>query len=737
MLHPLRFWVFCLFVAFGIAGSIQAQNSPQEVVEAFLTAWNAQDYATMYNYIHPESQEQYDATAFAEQYTMIANTLQLTGVSYTIQNVHLQGETAAVTYDAVLESVRFGTIADAGRIMRIVNTPEGWKIAWSTMDIFDTLLDAELLQVQAQPRQRAAIYDRNGLVLAADGGTTVALYSQQQRMADPSACIWLLGEIGRIPILRLERRFAELLPDTIFFLAEIPLEIYEEQSAALNEICGVGQTNADVFLSAPQRTYYLGNGVAHVAGYMRQVNPEEQADYGAGALVGDGGIEGAYQDILAGEPEKVIRIIDPQGIELREFAGASGRDPAPVITTIDRNLQHITVQALSDAFNYATPNWGSVSTGGAAVVLDVHTGAILALVSYPLFNPNLFNPASMTSDIPTALDQQVYNHPLSPLSNRVTQEQYFPGSVYKIVTLAAILNEGLIAPGETFYCDLEWHGQEFDDTLERRRDWRVIDDMPAAGDVTPAEALMTSCDPFFYQYGALLFRDVGSETLTNYARRMGLGRTYGINGVLIEAPGLLPIPDSAEDAINEAIGQGDVAVSPLQMAVAVAAVANGGIVYRPYLVQQVGGMDGAPITETAEPEILRQLDFNPGVLEAIQEGMCGVVNNEELGTAWGRFHNWPPHGYVDITANYTVCGKTGTASTDLYPHAWFVAYAPAENPEIAIVVMVEQSREGSQIAAPIVRRILDDYFGEPRAAFPDWWQQSYLPLEVPEDVGSG
>jgi len=171
------------------------------------------------------------------------------------------------------------------------------------------------------------------------------------------------------------------------------------------------------------------------------------------------------------------------------------------------------------------------------------------------------------------------------------------------------------------------------------------------------------------------------------------------------------------------------------MAVAVAAIANGGTVYAPYLVAQVG-QDDAPVTVNT-PQVLNALDFNPGVLETLQQGMCGAIEDPNYGTAYIRFRN---REFAPV-APYTLCGKTGTAQTALYPNAWFVSYAPAENPQIATVVMVPQSLEGSQVAAPITRRILDYYFGVPQnqvAPFPDWWAIApYEPLNVPAGGAGG
>jgi penicillin-binding protein 2 len=720
---------------FSVSGPILAQNTPRDVVNSFLTAWNERDYSAMYSYIHAQSRETYPAPAFEARYQRVTEQLGLTGVTFTLGDVHLQGESAVVRYDVILDSGRFGEIEDPGRTMRLVNGPEGWRIAWSTMDIFDMLAGNAELTVQTRSSRRATIYDVEGRPLASDGGTTVVLYSARERMVNDEDCVVAISEIKRESYPRVRARFNRYNPDTVFDLIEMPTEMYEANRDRLQAACNL----QNVYTSQPLRLYYGGNVVSHVTGYVGQI-PQAQVEeyaargYGSGELVGLAGVEQVYQDTLAGSPERVLRIVEPGGTVLRDLGSTPASPAAPVMLTINRDLQFSAAQALSDAFNYATPNWGDpgVSPGGAVVVLDVNSGAILALASYPLFDPTLFNPSSMRQDRAIPL-QEMINDPRRPLRNRATQEQYPTGSAYKIVTGLAALNEGLVAPDDIFDCQYTWNGSQFGDTFGQRLDWRAIeqDEFPPTGPVTPAQALMASCNPFFYEYGARLYLESGSNTLVDYARSLGMGRSYNFGGVLPEVTGSLPTPTSVEDAINSAIGQGNIAVPPLQMAVMTATIANGGTAYNPYLVQQVGGMDGTQISFQAEPEVLNNNNFDPAALAAIQEGMCGVVTHRDYGTAYVRFNdpNWAP------PINYTACGKTGTASTGRYPHAWFVAYAPAENPQIAVVVMVEQSLEGSQVAAPIVRRILDDYFGQPRGPFPWWWNEGpYVPLQLP-DVG--
>jgi penicillin-binding protein 2 len=279
---------------------------------------------------------------------------------------------------------------------------------------------------------------------------------------------------------------------------------------------------------------------------------------------------------------------------------------------------------------------------------------------------------------------------------------------------------------------MEWDGTPFGDTVGfKRKDWRASEPEEfrfPTGEITMSQALTSSCDPFFYQMGAELYNRRGSGTLVDYARRMGLGSLTGIGYYGPEAAGQLPVPGSTSEAINNAIGQGDVKVTPIQMARLVAAIANGGTVYQPYLVQQIGGLDDTPVTFQAEVRVAGELGLSDEALAIVRDGMCEVTTNEKLGTAVWPFEEAPYH----------VCGKTGTAQTSQYPNAWFISYVPAENPQIAIAVVVEQSLEGSQVAAPITRRIMDYYMKAPAWGYPPFWSEGpYTPLSIPQGGTGG
>jgi penicillin-binding protein 2 len=298
----------------------------------------------------------------------------------------------------------------------------------------------------------------------------------------------------------------------------------------------------------------------------------------------------------------------------------------------------------------------------------------------------------------------VQNNPRTPQLNRTTQGTYTAGSTMKIATTLAVVDSGVFAPDKQYVCTGSWSREP----NFVRSDW-----LPSGhGLVTVRTALAQSCNPFYYEAG--YFMDERDPfLLTNYFNRFGLGAPTGITDVA-ENPGLIANPDfvrnnyglnwSVSRNVNYAIGQ-DLDITPLQIARVSALVANGGVMYKPYLVDRAGLVGEAPTFEMT-PEVIDTLDLSAEAFEVARRGMCDVTQ-ERYGTAEFQFRN-------ERVAQYRPCGKTGTAEApnDAAPHAWFTAYAPMENPEIAVVVVVENAGEGSAVAAPLVRDILDYYFFE-------------------------
>ncbi len=705
---------------------------PADVLREFIAAWNREDYDGMYRLIASRSRELYPRQTFANRYQAVHSIIRVGAVDHRLNQVEYQGTTAVLDYDLVMESPDFGAIEDTRRTLRMIQEG-GWKIAWSPMDIFDGLSSQARLEVSRKFLPRANIYDRHNQLLAEENGRVASLYVVQQDMNDIDDCIDTLAKVTRQQVNTLRSIFASYYTETRFHAAEIDPERYLEFREALEGDCAISsqETALSKVLQYRTRRYY-GHGIAsHLVGYIGHVPSDrlelwESRGYAGTDLVGITGIENAYEETLAGRPQRFLQIIESGRTVIRQLGSTIGKAPSPVTLTIDRDLQDITAQALSDAVNYALPNWGGVALGGAVVAMDVNTGAILALASYPSFDPHIFNPDTYYNV--GSVFQRITRDSRSPLQNKALAEQYAPGSVYKIVTLLAAASEDIWDAAERFPCELEWYGRErFNDAPPFRTDWRIINGLGAAGHITMTEALASSCNPFFWEMGAEMFqRD--SNLQTDYAQLLGFGRPTGLTGLGPEAAGDLgmildPDPentDSATQAINNAIGQGNVAVTVLQMAQATALIANGGKLYQPYVVSHTGTA-GDSDYQPSQPTLLRDLELDADALDIVRQGMCAAVTTE-LGTARDAFKDRP--------YSQSLCGKTGTAQTALYPNAWFIAYHPADEPQIALAGVMANSREGSEVVAPIIRRILDNYLGYDPAPLPSWWRGPYTTLEI-------
>ena len=457
---------------------------------------------------------------------------------------------------------------------------------------------------------------------------------------------------------------------------------------------------------AIRRDYPYGVLGAHVLGYMNEISADElrlrkQEGYRSGELVGRIGLERQFEGYLRGRSGFEKLVVDRRGVPRTSIhdlvEGATRQEPIPgnsVFLTLDVDVQRLAERAMRN-----------VNAGGA-VVLDVTTGRILAAVSRPAFDPN-----EMSGHLSADAQARLFADRYRPLRDKVLTETYYPGSTFKVVSALTALEDKLLAPEEKAKC----HGYY---ELGRRR----FKCTKTHGVVSMYDAIVQSCNVYFYELGA---RPGMLDRLAKFATDLGLGAPTGL-GLNGEESGFIPTEDwyraqkredpTAEgfqvgDALNAVIGQGSTRVTLLQMATMYAAVANGGKLWLPQIVERIESPTGQVLEEFA-PRVRRDLAISPENLAIVRQALVGVVN-EPKGTA----------NKARIDDGIEVAGKTGTAqvrhfsrrgesasSYDSNDHAWFVGFAPAGNPRIAFAVLVEHGGHGGEIAAPIAMEIAHTYF---------------------------
>ena len=572
-----------------------------------------------------------------------------------------------------------------------------WQLQISQGEHYRRLTVANFVQELRVPTVRGRIFDRRGRVMV-DNRAAFDVYAIP-RFVTPLSSERLERE------LQLDAEQARQLRQTLARARErrryqqvvVARDISRDQLARL-------ETHRHALkgfhvVAVTHRHYVHGNLAAHVLGYLNEVSPrdllgEGGARYQAGDLIGRYGVERMYEAHLRGVAGKDRVVVDASGErqgeamaqELlsgkRHVAASPGHD---IVLTIDLELQRLVERALA---RYPS---------GAAVVIDVRSGKILASASRPSFDPNVLS-GRLTLDE----HQRLMSDAHRPLLDKVTRENYFPGSTFKVVTAIAGLEQGVIDPEEKIVCKRLF--------LKYRRAKRCSH---AHGKTNLHKSIVESCNIFYYT----LSERVGLDTIAHYARLLGLGASTGL-GLNSEVAGRVPTKAwyrkqkrrfLVGDTLNASIGQGDVKVTPLQLANLYATLANGGRLYLPQIVESINAR-GAGAVQTFEARVRRTLRLKPDTLPRIQRALRDVVDDRE-----GTAHD------AKISGSVAVSGKTGTAQVArkrkelsesfwLRDHAWFAAYAPSEAPEIAVAVLVAHGGRAAKVAAPVAMRIIDGYF---------------------------
>lgn len=691
-------------------------SDPARAALAFLGAWEAQNFPLMYQSLTFSAQETISYDDFLARYEDAQNTMTFESLSFQERTMSaISSQTAQLSYDVTFQTRILGEITDNGRTLTVIrdNQTGLWGVAWTVGDIFAEFAQGARLEFQSNAPSRANIYARDGEIIADMQGRMVEVYVVRDELDDWETCRATVADItGQTPE-RIDGIFAQAQPSWSMRVGLLEPDVYQAEQLRLETDCEA------TFDSIPTRRYHPnGSVMPHVLGYIGLPNPDQVDElvrdgFTSETLIGQAGIEQSWNDTLMGTPGGSLELINADGTLARELASVTSGVAESIWLTIDLDFQ----QYVIDTFNTFYANngaradggagWGRTSPGAAAVVMNVNTGEILALVSYPTYDANAFTPyPAIGREAADDIQADIAADERNPLLNRATQGQYPAGSIFKVIDSAAVLDTGIYDPNTTYFCAGFW---EYEGDV--RSDWWP----PGHSTVNVQTALMQSCNPFYYETGFVL-NNADPFFLPNYARRMGLGDFTGLTDIP-EEPGLVPDPDTVRElyglqwtysnAVNLAIGQGEVAVTPLQMARLYAGIANDGNLMRPYLVQETGILNQR--TQVAQPEVMSTFDFGPNTLPTIRAGLCDVIT-ENYGTASHIFNLYPPSPL--LSEGIGVCGKTGTAQApdDSLPFSWFASYAPADEPEIAVIVLVEAAGDGSAVAAPITRQILEYYF---------------------------
>jgi penicillin-binding protein 2 len=536
---------------------------------------------------------------------------------------------------------------------------------------------------------RGAILDRNGKILV--GNTpSFSLAVIPQDVKDKDLLIARLSRDLNLDRLELLAKWEKGKGRAKFYPIMLASGISRDQLEFLEEN-RLKLPGIDIEMK-PVREYPNGPMAAHLLGHLGEISENELdrpefKEYNPGDYTGKSGIERNWERELHGNDGGRQIEVDARGRFLRSISETVPTVGNSLILTIDGELQRVAEESFGDK-------------AGAAVVMDVNSGEILSFVSNPGFDPALF-----AGKMPPSKWNEYLEDIRHPLENKALKGQYPPGSTFKIITALAGLEQGIIDANTTFDCKGSYVVGN-----SRFKCW----EKKGHGTVNLKRALRESCDVYFYQVGEKL----GIDRIAACARELGLGKPLGI-GLENEKGGMIPTLEWKEkkygkkwyrgDTVSASIGQGYVLATPIQLASMISALANGGTVYRPYLVKRVMAPDGKVLKEFF-PQVKKKVPFRSENFQLVKAGLLAVVNE--------------PHGTGGAARLYEVkvAGKTGTSQVvkirdnrggipyKYRDHALFVAFAPYDRPEVAVAVVVEHGEHGGSAAAPIVGRILRQYF---------------------------
>jgi penicillin-binding protein 2 len=666
---------------------------PEEVARQFLALWEKADYGAMYDMLAGEARGRIARDAFVRRHQAItaeATILRVGLALGTIEGLPADAASVVIPFVATYETARIGRIEER-RTLTLVREAGSWRVQWTPAVIFEGLTDATFVRMLPQDPVRGGIYDRTGQPLAIQSAV-LAIGLQPGLIQNEEQFLRTVSAYLGWPPERLKGTYANAQPDWWVPLVELPLSRREEAAQRLGSTPGV------ILREVPARVYPQGPVASHVVGYLGHPTAEDAAklrERGIGEedWIGRAGAEGMLEDVIAGQRGGRLAIVDRNESPLRRIAEREAKPGADVHLTLDLNAQRLAEQVLGER-------------RGSIVLMDPRDNSVLALASWPRFDPNQFILGFSAEEW-----QRLSQDPNQPFLNRATIGAYPIGSIFKVITMAAGMERAGLRPDMPFECRGTWAGygpqQVFHDWLPQGH-----------GRLTLFEGLPQSCNIVFYEVSKTL-NDRDPNLLPEFARAFGLGEPTGIRGIE-ESPGTVPDPAWKRrttgqdwfggDAANLGIGQGFLTATPLQVANIFSALANDGVLRAPLFVRRIVPKDGGTPQELNAPE-RRRLPLSQATLDTIRAALRETAATPK-GTAYYAFRGFA----------IPVAAKTGSAEfgaqvpagrQGLDSHAWFAGYAPADRPELVVVVMVEGGGAGSQAAAPLARQVIERYFQPP------------------------
>ena len=689
--------------------------TPEAAAERWLQLWADDSFADMWDLVATESRLSIDEQTFIDRYTLIKEEATITGIDYELLTDPSATGTAVdpfadeiaadheIPFKVTFHTSFFGDFPDRNSMPLVqedvtvpAEEPGGeprqqreWRVLWTPSLYFSALDDTSLVHFFQRVPRRGTIYDRHGEPLAIDADLPV-IGIVPDLILDDEATIAALSNALQMSNAEVRTHVETTLPSYYFIPVEtLPYGTTDAEVQTFRDMVGLGV----VVREDSQRYYPHESAAAHVIGYMTEVTPdqlEERADEGfaPGDLIGASGLESQYEKTLAGERGGLLATVSPEGTITATIAEQPSEPGMDVWLTLDIEIQKRAETELGER-------------PGAIVVMDPRDNSVVALASYPRFNPNAFIRGLTQQEA-----DDLFNNPDLPLFNRALLAEYAPGSTFKPVTMAAGIEKTEYTTGSTFHCVPVWTelGEDF-----AQRNWQTVD----RGWLTPAQGLMASCNPVFFDLAKRL-DEIDENAFPGVIREFGYGSPTGIG--MEEAAGLVPDPEwkldtvgeywFRGDAVNMAIGQGFVLATPIQIANAYSAIADTGVLRKPLLVWRIGepSAGGGIAVQQFEAEEVRPLPVSQETLDSIRHGLY-LVTQSTGGTSYQAWLGTP----------LDVAGKSGTAEdlAEGSDHVFFVAYADRSAPSLIALGVLETGQSGSAEVAPMLRRILETYIGIP------------------------